>query len=287
MAADENEWLTLIEDSLLKSDIGDNSYNAARDWSPSSPLTQSYKLCLSDEHPFKDLKIGNTEDLSYITGRNVCCECGKSRKYYCYSCCIPLEMTKGIIPTLDALPLKVDIVKHKREIDGKSTATHAKVICPSHVRIFIYPELPPNLLDNKEENIVLVYPGKNSLPLRDYLRKDTKSSIRIDRVIFIDSTWNQAKGIYADPKLRSLPTIILEERETIFWRYQTGKAKECLSTIEAIYYFILDYSRFALDKSSYNGEYDNLLFLFKFMFEKIHKIYGKDNLRRYKGTSLQ
>uniref|UniRef100_A0A0K2U701 DTW domaincontaining protein 1 [Acyrthosiphon pisum] n=2 Tax=Lepeophtheirus salmonis TaxID=72036 RepID=A0A0K2U701_LEPSM len=23
------------------------------------------------------------------------------------------------------------------------------------------------------------------------------------------------------------------------------------------------------------------------MFEKIHKIYGKDNLRRYKGTSLQ
>ncbi|CAB4054080.1 unnamed protein product [Lepeophtheirus salmonis] len=194
MAADENEWLTLIEDSLLKSDIGDNSYNAARDWSPSSPLTQSHKLCLSDEHPFKDLKIGNTEDLSYITGRNVCCECGKSRKYYCYSCCIPLEMTKGIIPTLDALPLKVDIVKHKREIDGKSTATHAKVICPSHVRIFIYPELPPNLLDNKEENIVLVYPGKNSLPLRDYLRKDTKSSIRIDRVILLTLHGIKRKG---------------------------------------------------------------------------------------------
>lgn len=77
----------------------------------------------------------------------------------------------------------------------------------------------------------------------------------------------------------------------MFWRYQTGKPKEYLSTIEvknadnshvrifditnyfqAIYYLCVDYHTDVLEES-YSGEYDNLLYFFKFMFEKIHNLY--------------
>lgn len=40
------------------------------------------------------------------------------------------------------LPVKIDIIKHPKEVDGKSTSSHAAVLAPEDVRIFIYPELP-------------------------------------------------------------------------------------------------------------------------------------------------
>ena len=42
--------------------------------------------------------------------------------------------------------------------------------------------------------------------------------------------------------------------------------------MEAIYYFCLDYHELFLD-SQYNGEYDNLLFYFKFMYGTIKALY--------------
>ena len=40
------------------------------------------------------------------------------------------------------LPIKVDIIKHPSECDGKSTAVHAGVICPDDVTIHTYPCIP-------------------------------------------------------------------------------------------------------------------------------------------------
>jgi len=40
------------------------------------------------------------------------------------------------------LPFNVDIIKHQREISGKSTAAHAAVLAPDHVKIYIYPDIP-------------------------------------------------------------------------------------------------------------------------------------------------
>ena len=74
----------------------------------------------------------------------------------------------------------------------------------------------------------------------------------------------------------------------MFWRHQKGKPKEYLATIEvqkfsykkydlfffqAIYYFMVDYHK-VISEKPYNGEYDNLLFFFKFMYEKIHQLYS-------------
>lgn len=40
------------------------------------------------------------------------------------------------------LPLKIDIIKHPNETDGKSTAIHAKLLAPEFVNIYTYPCIP-------------------------------------------------------------------------------------------------------------------------------------------------
>jgi len=47
------------------------------------------------------------------------------------------------------LPIKIDIIKHPREIPGKSTAIHAAIIAPVDVKIYTYPDFPE--IPNKEE----------------------------------------------------------------------------------------------------------------------------------------
>ena len=40
------------------------------------------------------------------------------------------------------LPVKIDVIKHPSECDGKSTAAHAGVVAPDHVSIYTYPVIP-------------------------------------------------------------------------------------------------------------------------------------------------
>ena len=40
------------------------------------------------------------------------------------------------------LPIKIDIIKHVQEIDGKSTAIHAAIVAPEDIRIYTYPDFP-------------------------------------------------------------------------------------------------------------------------------------------------
>jgi len=47
------------------------------------------------------------------------------------------------------LPIKIDIIKHSRERDSKSTAVHAAILAPADVKIYTYPDFPEIL--NKEE----------------------------------------------------------------------------------------------------------------------------------------
>lgn len=38
--------------------------------------------------------------------------------------------------------MKIDIIKHPNETDGKSTAVHAKLLAPEFVNIYTYPCIP-------------------------------------------------------------------------------------------------------------------------------------------------
>ncbi|KAL8197248.1 UNVERIFIED_CONTAM: DTW domain-containing protein 1 [Gekko kuhli] len=228
--------------------------------------------------------------------------------FYCYTCYVPVETVPTSEIPVVKLPVKVDIIKHPNETDGKSTAVHAKLLAPEDVTIYTYPCIPD--YDEMKHEIALVFPGPSSvsvsdIPLsllnkpekktgckevsdlpaepvlkhakvepagnRDFGDLSSHSAIQntgLKKIIFIDSTWNQTNKIITDERLQALLQIELKSRKTCFWRHQKGKPDTYLSTIEAIYYFLVDYHRELL-KDRYEGQYDNLLFFYSFMYKLI------------------
>ena len=80
-----------------------------------------------------------------------------------------------------------------------------------------------------------------------------------------------------------LPKIAMHSYETKFWRPNGSKRDaSCLATIEALYYFLTEYHTIYL-RQPYDGQYDNLLMIFKYMYMKI-KDYNKGGreLKAYK-----
>lgn len=238
------------------------------------------------------------------------------------------------------LPIKVDIIKHRREIDGKSTAAHAAVLAPKDVKVYTYPDVPDYAVD---ERTVLLYPCAEAKTVPElFTKKQTNQSyselllaqlpsgynvgtlmtkilsdineneiyhaekLPIDKVILIDSTWNQSRGIYCDERLQKIPTIVLQNRPSQFWRHQKGSPRWYLSTVEALHQLLLElhlcawgcsehYKSFLTKECSvhsselihphckpYNGEYDNILYFFKYMYEKLHMLYKHEDLLAYK-----
>lgn len=238
------------------------------------------------------------------------------------------------------MPIKVDIIKHKREIDGKSTSAHAAVLASKDVNIYTYPDIPQF---SNDEKVVLLYPGTDACTVRELftgrykyqsysehllaelphgynvgtlMKKIFESDhqkyeiyhsqkLPIDRLILIDSTWNQSRGIYADSRLKCIPKVVLQKRISHFWRHQKGSPRWYLSTIEALHQFLLELHICAWGRNAeyvselthqypihekenhaqckpYNGQYDDLLYFFKFMYEKLHRLYDHENLLAYK-----
>ena len=120
------------EADLLETDIRSRSFNAAPwnkhailDKNDPNKLWKSERLVLktcdseNGDAPFSRLGIDDTTRLNAIEERSVCSLCERSRKYYCYSCCVPLAETEGIIPRIEGLPIRIDVIKHAKELEGK------------------------------------------------------------------------------------------------------------------------------------------------------------------------
>lgn len=269
-----------------------------------------------DRAPFKHLKIDNAQILDTVEGRKICENCYRSRKFFCYTCFTPM-IDEKYFPRVK-LPVKIDIIKHRREIEGKSTAVHAAVLAPEDVKIYIYPDFPEMV---KNEETVLIFPSKTAVSISSLLVKEVKQDGKsflerigrneypIKRAIFIDSTWHQTKSIYKDQRFRDLRCIILKSRMSQFWRHQKKSPRWYLATIEAIHQFLVELHTCAFDIvectyreenkdnlkigelntsnisnsiQKYDGRYDNLLYFFKYMYEKIHTIYDHEKLLAYK-----
>ncbi|XP_067020949.1 tRNA-uridine aminocarboxypropyltransferase 1-like isoform X3 [Acropora muricata] len=198
--------------------------------------------------PFSNLKIASHEFLRGLE-RQPCPNCCASRKYYCYVCYITVGVNRSLIPTIK-LPIKVDIIKHKGELVGKSTATHARILAPEDVTIHVYPAVP----DFKDERkVIIVFPAKDAISLKTLGEIHNTGSMHLpesagsdlfDRVVFIDSTWQQCHKIIADEKLVGFQKVKLENAMTHFWR-------------------------------EYDGKYDNLLFFFAFQYNLIQEEQAK------------
>nr|XP_004669767.2 tRNA-uridine aminocarboxypropyltransferase 1 [Jaculus jaculus]XP_045012786.1 tRNA-uridine aminocarboxypropyltransferase 1 [Jaculus jaculus]XP_045012787.1 tRNA-uridine aminocarboxypropyltransferase 1 [Jaculus jaculus]XP_045012788.1 tRNA-uridine aminocarboxypropyltransferase 1 [Jaculus jaculus] len=259
---------------------------------------------VASEDPLQNLCLASQEVLQKAqqSGRSRCLKCGGSRMFYCYTCYVPIENVPVEQIPLVKLPLKIDIIKHPNETDGKSTAVHAKLLAPEFVNIYTYPCIPE--YEEKDHEVALIFPGPQSVSIKEisfHLQKRMKSKDRgpkddpdipslkrkkteeqegcdlneskcigttLKKIIFIDSTWNQTNKISTDERLQGLLQVELKTRKTCFWRHQKGKPDTFLSTIEAIYYFLVDYHTNIL-KEKYIGQYDNLLFFYSFMYRMI------------------
>lgn len=140
----------------------------------------------------------------------------------------------------------------------------------------------------------------------------TLENLPIKKAVFIDSTWKQCRGIYKDDRINSLKSCIIQNRITKFWRTQKGAPRWYLSTIEAIHQFIFEFhisawgisreyhdrcladleliddsfipSSKIIDCSNdpdihgdnrckpYDGQYDDLLFFYSFLYSLIHSL---------------
>lgn len=92
-------------------------------------------------NPFEFMAIDDNQFLMHKNGRSACPKCGKSRKLFCYTCYVPIVELKERVPVVQ-LPINIDIIKHQRERDGKSTAVHAAILAPHNVQIHTYPNIP-------------------------------------------------------------------------------------------------------------------------------------------------
>lgn len=62
-------------------------------------------------------------------------------------------------------------------------------------------------------------------------------NLPIKRAVFIDSTWNQSRSIFKDPRINQLRPVVLQNRLSQFWRHQKGSPRWFLATIEGIIEF--------------------------------------------------
>ncbi|XP_041841826.1 tRNA-uridine aminocarboxypropyltransferase 1 [Melanotaenia boesemani] len=266
-----------------------------------------------NKQPLQDLILASHAVLEKAqqSGRLKCSKCGGSRMFFCYTCCSLVGVSVQEIPLIK-LPVKMDIIKHPNETDGKSTAIHAKILAPNDVTIYTYPCIP----EYENDKVVLVFPGQGAVSVEDMMQylgdrsnkrshdtfdelpikrlkseevqgathvatnpesgaSDEEKSLKsrlypLEKVVFIDSTWNQTNKISTDERLQGLLQVELKTRKTCFWRRQKGKPDTYLATIEAIYYFLKDFHQHYLTQD-YNGEYDNLLFFYSYLHSVVNK----------------
>ncbi|XP_023394827.1 tRNA-uridine aminocarboxypropyltransferase 1 isoform X3 [Loxodonta africana] len=201
-------------------------------------IQQAQTTSTVSEDPLQNLCLASQEVLQKAqqSGRSKCLRCGGSRMFYCYTCYVPVENVPVEQIPLVKLPLKIDIIKHPKETDGKSTAVHAKLLAPEFVDIYTYPCIPE--YEEKDHEVALVFPGPKSVSIKDissHLQKrirnngsgknddPDKPSVKrkkaegqdvcdfseskwkgttLKRIIFIDSTWNQTNKIFTDERLQ-------------------------------------------------------------------------------------
>ncbi|KAG1464349.1 hypothetical protein G6F46_001582 [Rhizopus delemar] len=223
----------------------------------------------TEEDPFKSLKIDDDQVLKNATKRLPCPKCNKSVKYFCYVCFNVVGMNRSEIPTVQ-LPVFLDIIKHPKELDGKSTAVHAKIVAHDHVSLHTWPNIPE--YENPERTLLL-FPGPNAKRLHD-IPRDT-----FDRIAVIDGTWIQANQIARETKiLQKMQCVTIAPRKTNFWRFQMVDDNH-LATIEAIYYLYREYGESY--EAPYDGSYDNLLFFYKFFYNLIQNAYQKNKKAKF------
>uniref|UniRef100_A0AC35EY44 tRNA-uridine aminocarboxypropyltransferase n=1 Tax=Panagrolaimus sp. PS1159 TaxID=55785 RepID=A0AC35EY44_9BILA len=193
--------------------------------------------------------------------KTACTSCNKKRLYFCYDCHKNMPEIDEKAPIIE-LPVSIEIIKHPAEKNSKSTAIHCKLLSPNTTNIYDSKSQIPQFNDTSlYPNTVLVYPDSSAISIAEYVKENGP----IQRFIFLDATWLTVKEIQRKKELCGIPTVMLREYKTEYWRPQKGLSNKYLATIEAI--------RFAIEENAdaagkpFNAE--KLLFWFYYFRQMV------------------
>ncbi|XP_067999858.1 tRNA-uridine aminocarboxypropyltransferase 1 isoform X2 [Melanerpes formicivorus] len=216
------------------------------------------------DSPLQQLQLASQEVLEKAkkSGRSKCPRCSSSRMFYCYTCFVPVET----VPTKEIPTVKIALV-----FPGPNSVSVKDIAF--HLQKYVKKNVSDNDDDCSREPFLKQAKIEPEEEKNECISSNKSEGTLLKKIIFIDSTWNQTNKIITDERLQGLLQIELKTRKTCFWRHQKGKPDTYLSTIEAIYYFLVDYHQEIL-KENYKGQYDNLLFFFSFMYTLIKNAKG-------------
>ncbi|XP_060734471.1 tRNA-uridine aminocarboxypropyltransferase 1 isoform X2 [Tachysurus vachellii] len=227
-----------------------------------------------DEDPLQGLVLSphTVLDEAHHTGRLKCSTCGSSRLLYCYTCCCLVGLNPQLIPNIKVVLVfpgpnsmtvqeMVDYIRKNRRKRGAEKSAEE--------RDTKKPKLEETS-DSSQSHSHTHSHTHSGTQMSQNTQQTEDHMCQVQRVIFIDSTWNQTTKIISDERLQDFPRVELKSRKTCFWRHQRGSPDSYLATIEAIYYFLKDFHIHCLQRE-YRGEYDNLLFFYTFLHKLIRK----------------
>ena len=103
---------------------------------------------------FAQFDITATDVLNTVQKMH-CPTCNRNVRYYCAKCLKPVNCPDGSVPQLK-LPIKIDVIKHEQERDGKSTALHAKILAPDDVEVYGWKDMPEY---KNVDRLLLLFPS--------------------------------------------------------------------------------------------------------------------------------
>ncbi|PJF16770.1 DTW domain-containing protein [Paramicrosporidium saccamoebae] len=272
--------LSLPESSFPLSESPSLSESSSPLSEPSFPLSESSSPTLSSS-PFSSLRISSHSPLRAVEERHVCEGCKKSVRYFCYRC---VRLAPGLEVPQVSLPLELLVVKHARELEGKSTAVHAKLLAPEDVTLTTYDPKTQETMDRlaalDPNESVLLFPDETAQRVDEIDWRDVK------RLVVIDGTWQQAKAMVKSSCLQHLTRRVKlnESNKTLFWRYQQI-GPHCLSTIEAVHHFFQELHQHQHGQTT--QAFDDLLYIFSFFYGLIQDDYAQNPDRRYTAKHRQ
>lgn len=252
-------------------------------WEHFEAASPFYPMKISSHAPLRDLQT---------QGRRPCPQCRRSILYFCYRC---VWLPPGVSLPRVALPLELLVVKHWQELEGKSTAIHAKLLAPAQVTLAVFDPVRSSPLirpfasppaDPSDHAKFVVDPVRDVVLFPD---GEAAGVAQIDwthvrRLVVIDGTWRQAKAMLQTAPLAALPKVKLDgTHQTAFWRYQS-LGPHCLATIEAIHRFCQEHQRLqraGSDAGRGGDQLDNLLYIFSYLYGLVQDEYARNPAKKY------
>ncbi|KAI0564607.1 DTW domain containing protein [Gracilaria domingensis] len=249
-----------------------------------------------DGQAFPDLKLSPHDALRQAK-RTICTGgCGKSRRYYCTECLVPLVPNPQAFPSV-SLPVYFHILQSHAEPPQRSTAQHVSVLAPKFATIWRpFPEcisaFRECVIEGAEKNTVALlratlyrFPGDDAkTPAQAVIELP-----KLKHVVVLDASWTKSTVLISDPLFRELPRLTLPTgTKSRFWRYppkrgehseffSPDKMESLLSTVEAIHRFCDAYNT---ARGEPGGTCDNLLWLFAFIHGRVKEAYDQAPQKR-------